>query len=149
MVIERVSRGLAFSCEQIFDLAADVERYPEFLRWWISARITKREPDRLWVEQALGLGPVRMLFESEAVLRRPERIDVTSADPMFREFRLVFTIAPESPAGCAMRIQAQLDPQSLILEHIVNGVLGSAIDDIIAAFEARAHRLYPACVNGR
>jgi len=141
MLIERVSRRLPFSCEQIFDLAADVERYPEFLQWWISARITKREPNKLWVEQDLGFGPVHMQFESEALLRRPERIDVTSADPMFREFHLAFSVQPENPTGCTMRIQAQLDPQSVLLEQIVNGVLGASIDGIIAAFEARAQHL--------
>ena len=147
MVIEGVGRRLPFSCAQIFDLAADIEHYPEFLRWWIWTRITKRESNRLWVEQALGFGPMRIQFASEAVLRRPERIDVTSADPMFREFRLAFTIGYETPDGCTMRILAQLKPRSIFLEHIVNRVLGTSIEDILAAFETRAHRLYVASVG--
>jgi hypothetical protein len=28
--------ALAYMPEQLFDLAADVERYPEFLPWWVA-----------------------------------------------------------------------------------------------------------------
>jgi hypothetical protein len=57
-MIERFGRTLPFSCQQAFDIAADIERYPEFLRWWISARIQKRESNICYVEQVLGLGPI-------------------------------------------------------------------------------------------
>ena len=68
---------LPFTCEQIFDLAADIERYPEFLPGWISARILSRAVDQLEVEQVLGIGPARVQFRSRAVLHRPKQIAVT------------------------------------------------------------------------
>lgn len=37
-----VERLLPYRAEQLFDLAADVERYPEFLPLWIAARIRSR-----------------------------------------------------------------------------------------------------------
>jgi hypothetical protein len=84
MVIERVGSGLPFSCEQIFDFAADVERYPDFLPWWASAKVVNREATRLKADQVLGVGPVHIRFESEAVLPRPERMLVTSRRPAVR-----------------------------------------------------------------
>ena len=78
MLSERVDRTLPYSPEQPFDLAADVERYPEFLHWWITARVRKREAEVYCTHQVLGIGPIRIEFESRTVLRRPERIDVTS-----------------------------------------------------------------------
>jgi len=73
MKIDTVSRLPPFSCEQLFDLAADVERYPQFLTAWKSVRIVKREANVLDVEQILGVGPVRLSFGSKTVLQRPER----------------------------------------------------------------------------
>jgi coenzyme Q-binding protein COQ10 len=141
-VIERASGTLPFSCEQVFDLAADIERYPEFLGGWISARIRKREPDICYVDQVVGLGPIRLQFTSKAVLNRPESIEVTSTEPPFRRFRLSWLVAAVPPAGCRIRVAAEMELQSRMMQHIVNQILPAAVDDVITAFEARAHRLY-------
>lgn len=83
-MIERVDRELPYSCEQIFDLAADIERYPEYVPLWISARILRREWNTFDVEQVLGYGPMRVTFTSHAVLQRPVRIDVRAPGSPFR-----------------------------------------------------------------
>ena len=144
IVIEKVGRTLPFSCEQVFDLAADIERYPEFLKWWISARIQKRESNICYVEQVVGLGPIRLQFASKAVLDRPERIDVTSTDSPFRHFRLSWLVAAIPTGGCRISVEAGLELQSGFLQHVVNQFLPAAVDDIKSAFEARAYDTYAA-----
>ena len=97
MRIERHGRRLPYSSEQIFDLAADIERYPQFLRWWISAHIVRREPQLLTVEQVLGVGPVQMRFTSQALLQRPDCLEVRSSDSMFEKFHMRFLVSPQGP----------------------------------------------------
>ncbi len=143
-MIERVSRSLPYSCEQVFDLAADIERYPEYLKGWISSRVKGREPNIVYVEQVLGFGPVRLQFDSKAVLRRPERIDVSSTDPSFRRFSLSWVVAATAPPGCRICVAIELEVQSAFLQCFVDQLLPSAVEDIIKAFEDRAHRLYAA-----
>ena len=41
MAAYKVSRVLRQRPEQLFELAADVERYPEYLPWWVAARVRK------------------------------------------------------------------------------------------------------------
>lgn len=125
----------------MFDLAADVERYPEFLRWWIAARVRQRQADLYYTDQVLGLGPLRVRFGSKTVLRRPERIEVTSNDPPFRQFRLAWTFEPQPGQACKVSLTAELDFRSRLLERIVARVLPNTLADIIAAFVARAHQL--------
>ncbi len=143
-VITRTSRLLPFRCEQAFDLAADIERYPEFLRGWIAARIQSRESNRCCVDQVVGLGPFRWQFMSKAVLNRPERIDVTSTEAPFRLFSLSWLIAAEPSAGCRLSAIAYIELRSRMMQHIVNQLLPTAVDDAVHAFEARAHRVYAA-----
>jgi coenzyme Q-binding protein COQ10 len=142
MRIERVSRLLPFSCEQVFDLAADIERYPEFVPGWISARIVKREANILHVEQLLGVGPARVQFSSRAVLHRPDRIDVTSSEPPFQHYSLTWLIAPGPASSCTLSVMADLELQSRLLQHVVDQVLPASIESVIGAFEARALSLY-------
>jgi coenzyme Q-binding protein COQ10 len=141
-VIRKVGRTLPFDCEQVFDLAADIECYPQYLTGYISARIKKRDSNLCYVEQVVGFGPIRLQFASIAALHRPERIDVTSTDASFRHFSLSWLIVPARPSGCSISIAIEIELQSRLLQRIVNPLLPVAVDDIIAAFEARAHRIY-------
>lgn len=133
---------LPYTCEQLFDLAADVERYPEYLRWWIAARIRKRETDAYCTDQVLGFGPIRVSFGSRTVLQRPTRIDVTSKDFPFRQFKLSWNFASLGGTGCRVSLTAEFELRSFVLQGILDRALPGATADIIAAFEARAHSLY-------
>lgn len=139
-------RLLPYRPEQLFDLAADVERYPEFLPLWIAARIRKREPgvDQTvyYTDQAVGFGPVRLRFESRTVLRRPERIDVASDDPRFRGFSLSWTFEPQPGGKCRVRLAAAVEFRSRLLQRAADRAVAAVAGEIIAAFEARARKRY-------
>lgn len=139
---EREERLLPYSAEQLFDLAADVERYPEFLSWWLSAHVWKWQGKVYYTDQVLGLGPIRVHFSSKTVLRRPDRIDVTADNSQFRRFSLSWTFEARPGVGCLVRLAADLELHSYLLQRVVEHALPAAMDDIVAAFEGRAHWLY-------
>jgi coenzyme Q-binding protein COQ10 len=141
-VIERAERMLPYGCDQVFDLAADIERYPEFLQGWISARVLRRESDILYVEQVLGFGPVRLQFVSKAELRRPEHIQVSSEDARFRRFSFRWEISEAPTSGCRIGFAAEFEFRSGWTQHLVNPFLSGAIQEVGSAFEARAHALF-------
>jgi len=142
MLSEKVDRIMPYSPEQLFDLAADVERYPEFLHWWITARVRKREAAVYYTDQVLGIGPIRVEFESKTVLRRPERIDVTANKPPFRKFKLSWLFDSRPEGRCRVTLMAELEFRSHLLERLVDKVVSAGMNDIIASFVARAQRLY-------
>ncbi len=142
MLTEKTGRVLPFTPVQVFDVVADIERYPDFLPWWISVSVTERGLGNCDVEQVLGRGPVRAQFSSRAVLMRPERLDITSSDPLFRQFTLCIRVEPSLPAGSSLSISARVELRSFVLQQILRRVLATSIDDILAAFEARARSLY-------
>jgi coenzyme Q-binding protein COQ10 len=142
MLIEKLGHLLPFTCAQMFDMAADIERYPEFLPWCISASVVRREANSCYVEQVVGRGAVHVRFASKAVLQRPDRIDITSSDLPFRQFDLSVAVLPAGRSGCSLRIAAQVELRSGFLQQILRRVLARSIDEVVAAFEARAHSLY-------
>lgn len=143
-MIEPVTRTLRCSREQAFDIAADIERYPEFLSWCISAKVTKRDPYLCFVEQEVGFGPVRLQFTSTAVLQRPAHIIVSSTDAPFRCLQLYWTCTAISPRGCRIGVAATVELRSGFLQLAINPFLAASVEGVVAAFEARAQTLYPA-----
>ncbi len=137
-----VHRALAYTPEQLFDLAADVACYPEFLPWWIAARVRKREANVFYADQIVGIGGFRQRFDSKAVLRRPERIDVTSTDWKFKHFRLIWLFDPLPDNGCRATFVVDLEFRSKLVQDLFHRAIGRTVGSIMSAFEARAHRLY-------
>jgi coenzyme Q-binding protein COQ10 len=133
---------LVYTPEQLFDLAADVEGYPEFLPWWLAARVRKREGDVYYTDQVVGFGVVRQRFDSKTVLRRPERIDVTSSDRMFRKFHLTWLFDPLPDNGCRVALVVDLELRSKLIQDLFGWAISRMVGSIMSAFEVRAHRLY-------
>jgi len=143
-MVENVSAILPFSCQQVFDLAADIERYPEFLNGWVAARITRRDGNVWQVAQTMGVGPMRLTFNSTAVLAAPQRIDVTSTEYPFKQYSLSWLMSALATGGCRIGIVAEFEFRSRFLQGVANSVAPAAIADTLTAFERRAHRLYDA-----
>lgn len=142
MMTQNAERNLPYTAEQLFDLAADVESYPEYLPWWISARIRKRVQNEYYTDQVLGLGPVRVAFGSRTILQRPRRIDVMSTDFPFRQFKLSWTFEPRQGSTCKASVFAEFEFRSTIFQRLCERILPNTITDIMAAFGKRATRLY-------
>lgn len=142
MVSTESRRVLPYPAATLFDLAADVEQYPQYMGGWISAHIYRRGPDVLLAEQSLGFGPVRMAFRSRAELNRPGRIEVTSNDPQFRRFRLLWRFEPGDSGDCRVTLALDLELRAWLLQKAVDRLAPAATDDALSAFEQRARRLF-------
>jgi ribosome-associated toxin RatA of RatAB toxin-antitoxin module len=82
-------------------------------------------------------------FGSKTSLRRPDRIDVTSYDPPFRDFKLSWTFEPLPDVHCCrVRLTAGFELRSWLLQEVVERLLPDIMPEIIMAFESRAARLY-------
>jgi len=75
---------LPYTPEQMFDLVADIERYPEFLPWCVACRVSKVEGPVIWGDLMVGFKVFREKFTSKVTLRAPDRIDVEYIDGPFR-----------------------------------------------------------------
>ena len=68
-------RVLPYTAEQLFDLVADVGRYPEFLPWCVGARIRERSDTLIVADLLIGFRMFRERFTSRVTLDRPRRVD--------------------------------------------------------------------------
>ncbi len=140
MAQHRDRRYISAPAEQVFDLIADVERYPEFLTIWRSARIYDRAPDIYFTEQEVGLGPIRERFRTRTDLVRPHQIQVSSPDPLFQAFRICWTVAPFR-GGCRVAIELTWQMRSRGLQRAIDLFLPKVASTMVDAFEKRAREV--------
>lgn len=140
MSIHRANRLVVAPRELLFELVADVERYPQFLSLWKSARIYRHDGDRYYTEQEVGLGPINERFRTRTDLHPHERIDVTSIDPLFRTFHIRWYFLSHR-AGTRVEIDLRWEVQSRLLQMAIDAALPMTADRMVTAFAERARSL--------
>jgi coenzyme Q-binding protein COQ10 len=127
--------------DQLFDLVADVGRYPEFLPWCVGARVRSRSETELVADLAIGFGPLRESFTSRVSLQRPQRIRVRYENGPFRYLNNQWLFAPH-PRGCAVDFFVDFEFQSRLLRAAMSVVFNEAVRRMVNAFERRARVIY-------
>ncbi|MFO1431125.1 MAG: type II toxin-antitoxin system RatA family toxin [Candidatus Competibacteraceae bacterium] len=133
---------LPYTQEQLFELVADVERYPEFVPCWLDASVRQRDGDIVLVEQVLNIAAVQHRFVSKAVMRRPASVQVTSNDGPFRQLDIHWQIEPQSSSGCTLILSTDFQLRSGMLQTLLSGFLRGETWRLLKVFENRAHVLY-------
>jgi coenzyme Q-binding protein COQ10 len=136
-------RVLPYTPEQLFDLVADIERYPEFLPWCVGARIKERRPDLVVADLIIGFRLFRERFTSRVSLCPPGRIDVTYAEGPFRYLNNHWSFAPVA-GGCRIGFFVDFEFKSRLLQRLIEVLFGEAVRRMVGAFEKRARDLYGA-----
>ncbi|MDH5556218.1 MAG: type II toxin-antitoxin system RatA family toxin [Alphaproteobacteria bacterium] len=143
MATHAEKRVLNHSPEQLFDLVADIERYPEFLPWCVGARIRSRRENVVVADLIIGFKGIREKFTSEVTLNREiMRIDVVYRDGPFKYLNnhWIFKARPEG--GCEIDFFVDFEFRSRLLQKVIGMLFNEAVRRMVEAFEMRADRLY-------
>ena len=135
-------RALPYTKEQLFDLVADIERYPEFLPWCLAARIRKREGDTITADLLIGFKMVRERFTSKVVLKRPDIIDVSYAEGPFKYLNNHWRFLPMPDGRTCIDFYVDFEFRSALLQKLIGLLFNEAVRRMVAAFETRAKQLY-------
>ncbi|MBK7952501.1 MAG: type II toxin-antitoxin system RatA family toxin [Candidatus Accumulibacter sp.] len=141
MATHRERRAIALPPEWLFDIVADVERYPEFVPLIRDATIVNRYQDAYETEQSLALGRLMHRFRTRTELVRPRGIRVTSDDRSFCRFDVRWTFSALGDDHCHVDFALDCTSRSLFLFPVVEMLVLPMAASMVTAFETRAHAL--------
>jgi coenzyme Q-binding protein COQ10 len=133
---------LPYSPQQVFDLVADIESYPKFLRHVAAARIRRRNGSTLLVDQVVRFAMLRLRFSTRAVLEPPSRIHVVCNDSMFGTFDETWSFSPGPSGGTRLECHATYELRSGLIRMVLGPALADLLSTSVKAFQARATQIY-------
>lgn len=142
----RNRRNLKFTPGQMFDVVADVERYPEFVPMCetlqVNSRTTSGTDEILVATMSVGYKAIRETFTTRVTLRKQQnQILVEYLDGPFSHLENRWCFLP-SGDGCEVDFYLDYQFRSRMLAMLMGTVFDKAFRKFSAAFEARAHRVY-------
>jgi coenzyme Q-binding protein COQ10 len=136
------------SAAHMFDLAADVERYPEFVPLCRSLKVRKRIPQPEGVEvviadMTVAYKFVHETFTSRVTLDRPNlQILVEYLQGPFSRLENRWAFHPKSEQTCEVEFFISYDLKSRTLGLLMGAMFDAAFRRFAAAFERRADAVY-------
>ena len=114
----RETRTLPYSAEQMFDLVADVARYPEFLPWVIATRVKSDSDTEMVADMLVGFKALREKFTSRVIKGRPHRLEVIYIDGPMKDLDNVWRFIPRADGGCEVRFCVDFAFRNIMFEAL-------------------------------
>jgi coenzyme Q-binding protein COQ10 len=134
---------LSHTPEQVFDLVADVGKYPQFLPWCVAAKVRSRTQTEQVADLTIGFGPFRESFTSRVIMDRPNLIKVRYENGPFRYLNNQWKFQPD-PRGCKVDFFVDFEFRSKLLQAAIGVVFNEAVRRMVNAFLKRAQDVYGA-----
>jgi coenzyme Q-binding protein COQ10 len=141
-------RRVQHRAEQMFDLVADVERYPEFVPLCQSLKIRQRTPkpdgtEVVVADMTVSFKLVRETFTSQITLDRPNmKILVAYLRGPFSSLENRWTFEPKGEEACDVGFFISYEFKSRMLAMLMGAMFDAAFSRFSAAFEKRADQIY-------
>jgi coenzyme Q-binding protein COQ10 len=132
----------------MFDLVADVERYPEFVPLCSALKVRRRTPQAdgteiIIADMTVSFKLVKESFTSEVALdRKNMKITVRYLQGPFSNLENRWTFEPKGEDACDVGFFIAYEFKSRVLATLMGSMFEAAFARFSAAFEKRADMIY-------
>lgn len=143
----REVRRLPWSAAEMFDLVADIGRYPEFLPWVQGMRVGPARAQNdgksvLVADMIVGFRMIREKFTSRVTLDRPRTLHVEYLDGPMKHLFNDWTFRDAPGGGCEIDFAVDFEFRNRAFEALAGMFFTQAFEKMVGAFVARAEALY-------
>ena len=134
------SQKLPYAPERMFDLVADVARYPEFLPWCAAASLVKKDDREIIGRLTAQKSGFRKSFTTRNRYRYPDWMDIALVDGPFKHLSGRWEFVPDGQ-GCTVRYQMSFEVP-FFLAPVFGGLMEYIANTMVVSFVGRAEAVY-------
>lgn len=135
-------RIVPYSAAQMFDLVADVGRYPAFLPWCLEAKIGKIKEKKFRADLLVGGKAFRDTFTSVVSLEPVRAIRAAYGGGPLEHLENAWEFKPLSDSSCEISFFIDFKLKSRFMGAVMDIFFDAAFCRMVEAFEKRARELY-------
>ena len=145
----KTTRKIRHSAQEMFDLVADIESYPQFLPLCVALKVRSRTEEGGVVTKVaamtVGYKAIRETFTTRVACDpAARRIFVEYIDGPFRHLENRWSFREQAEAVCLVDFEIAYEFKSRALSLIMGGMFDTAFRKFSEAFERRADVVYGA-----
>lgn len=135
-------RSLPHSAAQMYDLVADVQRYPEFLPWVSAIRVRQDNDTEMLADMIVGFKSLCETFSSRVVKTPKSSIVVDYLDGPMKHLHNNWKFEDKPGGGSIVDFTVDFAFRNRVFEALAGQFFDSALRKMTSAFVERADELY-------
>jgi coenzyme Q-binding protein COQ10 len=135
-------RELPHSAAQMYDLVADVRRYPEFLPWVSAIRVRSESESEVLADMIVGFKSLKETFSSRVLKTPTTQIVVDYLDGPLKHLHNQWKFEDIVSGGSIVDFSVDFSFRNAMFEAIAGQFFDSALRKMTGAFIDRADELY-------
>ena len=120
--------------DSIYNIVADIEQYPMFLRWCESSEIIQSHGDTVIAKLCLNIFGFRTSITTENQMMKPENIKMTLKSGPFRKFNASWFFEQKSASTTQVKYVMNYQLINPIVERIIEKNIDSFVDQLMESF---------------
>ena len=134
---------LPFSSIELYEVVIDVEAYPEFLPWCLSAKIIKKiDNNNFDAELKVGYKAIDEKYISRIRAKYGEKINSKAISGPFKVLDSTWIFTDSGKKKCNVEFMIEYEFKSFFLDKVMGSLFKKATIKMLDAFEQRARYLY-------
>jgi len=133
---------IPYSAAQLFDLVADIERYPEFLNGCVEANIIAREGQTVTARLGLSRAGLSHSFVTRNTMTPYEQIELSLVDGPFEHFEGHWQFTALAPHACKVALTLRFKMRSGLIHAAAGRMFDKVALDLVDALVKRASVVY-------
>ncbi|HUQ25950.1 MAG TPA: type II toxin-antitoxin system RatA family toxin [Burkholderiales bacterium] len=142
--MKRIARSaiVPHSAAQLHALVEDIESYPHFLPWCVSAEVKSRGEGSTLATLTVGVRGMSHSFTTRNESRPPEAIDLELVEGPFKQFAAAWRFQPLGEQACKVEFSMQFEFASRALAVLLQPLFERIADSMVDAFTRRADEVH-------
>lgn len=133
---------LPYSAAQMFELVADVEKYPDFMPWCGGAEILEKDDEGMTASIMISFAGLKQKFTTRNTHHFPSKIHLHLVDGPFSSLNGTWEFIELAPDACKVQFALDYAFNSRSLEMLVGPVFNRIANSFIDSFTKRAEHIY-------
>ena len=131
-----------YSAMQMFELVADVERYPAFLPWCTGAEVLARDGELVTARLALRRAGASAQFTTRNRLVAGDFLEMRLLEGPFRSLEGRWEFKTIGTAGSRVALDIRFETTSSLAGLLLGPIFESVCNQLVDAFGQRARQVY-------
>ncbi len=141
MTVVKKTRVMPYSCEQLYTIVNDFERYSEFLPYFDKSQVHYRDEDEVQATITIKAGGMSKSFTTRNRLQPNKMIELHLVDGPFKHLQ-GFWRFDEHEDGCLVSFDLEFEFAGGLLSMLLGPIFENVTNSMVDAFSDRAKQLY-------
>ncbi len=131
-----------FSAQQMFDLVADIDSYPQFLPWCSGSRILRQEGDIVEGQIDIAKAGFHKSFATRNRLDHGGKIFMSLLEGPFKSLEGVWTFMPLREDASKISLDLEFEMSGVLANLAFGPVFNQICNTMVTSFTERAKAIY-------